>query len=150
MITQNDAYFIFSLICLGFCAFFLPLTLYLLPSAWLGWVYHLPNSVYAIQDWLQTVFNTDDITASWIVIGSCFMLFLWFGWLTYYFSLKAKEGLRRVSSALSGDEQALRSYNEKQESRETVLLVIKMLFILGLVFVVASLMHYAISLAPVT
>jgi hypothetical protein len=120
-----------------------------MPAAWFGWVYHLPNFVYALHDWLQDILNINEAAASWVVVDLFFLLFLLFAWGTYYCSVKAKEGLRQATNVASGDEQALRSFREKQERRETIFLVIKMVLIISFVFLIAELMHYAISITPI-
>jgi len=149
VITQNDVYFILSLICLGLSVFFLPLTMYLFPAACFGWVYHLPNFAYSLHDWFQAVLGIDENSASWVVVYLFFLLFVLFSGCTYYFSVKAKEGLKQASTVALGDEHALRSFRDKQERRETLLLVIKMILIISLVFVIAELVHYAISITPI-
>ena len=149
MITQNDFYFILSLICMGCSAFFLPMALYIMPAAWLGWVYQIPDFVFAINSWAQSVFNVDENVASWIVVDLFFILFLLFSAASYYFSVKANEGFHKASQETSVNEDALRSYREKQEQRETIMLVVKMILIIGLVFVVAELVHNAITFKPV-
>ena len=149
MFKQNDVYFILSLLSLGLSAFFLLLALYILPAVWLGWIYPLSNFIYSLNDWIEYIFIISDTAASWVMVDLFFILFLFFSCCTYFYSYKAKNDLHRAALHVSDDEQALLSYRDKQERRDTVLSIIKMVLIIGLVFIVARIMHYTISLTTI-
>lgn len=146
MMEKNDRYFIMSLISLAASLFLLPLALYLLPNAWFGWSYHLPDFILSSNDWLQDNFSLNDQAASWVVFGVILVLSLLFAGLAYFAATRPNADMKHILTSTSEDDAAVKPV--KQDRRQLVFLIIKVAAIMILAYFIAQMMQWAIAVSP--
>ena len=149
MMKKNDRYFIVSLFSLAVSLFLLPLSLYLLPGVWFGWSYHIPAFIINGSSWLQDNFGLSEPIASWWMLGGLFVASLVFAGLAYLSSTQFHEEIKPTANPLLKDEDE-RVKPLKQDRRELVFLVIKIVLIMMLVYLIAEMMQWAIAVSPAT
>ncbi|OGV46453.1 MAG: hypothetical protein A3F46_07730 [Legionellales bacterium RIFCSPHIGHO2_12_FULL_42_9] len=145
---KDDKYFIVGLLSLALSLFLMPLSLFLLPQACFGWNYHIPDFVINWNNWLQDAFALSEQDAEWWVVGGLFVLSLVFAGIAYYTSTRPQYQIKPklTSEHLPMDNHHLKPV--RQDRRETVFLVIKIVVIMMLVYLIAQLMQWAIAVSP--
>lgn len=145
---RNDKFFLLSLVSLAASLFLFPLALYLLPQAWLGWNYHIPDFLLNFNDYLQASFGLTHEKASWAIFYLLFLSGLIFSGLAYYAAIHTRIDVKKSLPHESTNEAEVRLKQAKQNNREIFVLVIKIFFISLLVFSMAEIVQWAISVSP--
>lgn len=145
---QDDKLFIIGLTALVLSLFLFPFALYLFPMAWLGWQYTVPSFVIDFTIFLEVLFSISYKMAFIWVMRVLFLLSVICGVTAYYISKRlgadAHVEMKAIQQARS--ESDLFPQRVKQSSRESVVLFIKLVFFASIVFLVARVMLWAISI----
>lgn len=147
MMERNDQFFLLGLISLAVSLFLFPLALYVLPQAWLGWTYHIPDFLLNFNDYLQDSFGITHEKASWVIFYLLFLLGLIFASVAYYAALHTRIDIKKPLPHETVNEAEVRLKQAKQNRREIFILVIKIFFISLLAFSIAEIVQWAISVS---
>lgn len=148
MMEQNDRYFFLSLASLAVSLFFFPLALYILPQAFFGWAYHTPDFILNMNEYFQGLFGITLEAATSVVFYCLFFLALIFAGIAYFAATHTRHDLKKTLTHETVDERQVRLKQAKQNRRQMIFLVIKIILILMLVFFVAEIVQWAISISP--
>jgi len=91
MMKKEDKLFFLGLFSLTLSLFLTPFGIYLLPAAWLGWQYSVPDFVLNLTLWMQVTFHT---TYGWAFVSVARLFFLpglFFGSVTYLISRRVSQ-----------------------------------------------------------
>ncbi len=144
---EEDKLFWVGLVSLVFSLFLFPFVVYLFPAVWLGWEYRIPGFVVDMTLWMQGFFHTSYAHAFLWFFRLTFFLAILFGVLAYW----AAHTLTKLQAMINKEEDhesLTLSMKAKESSRESVLFFLKMVVIIGLVFVVSDMIQWAISFSP--
>lgn len=137
---QNHKFYIAGLVCLIISMFLFGLGAYILPRIAFGLNYNIPNLIFY---WITLVHLAYDITehmAGWLILLLLFLMGFLFSIITYLFS-------NHIETKIYAKEEVERVEIEKvpETSKETGPLVLKIIIIVGIVFVIAKIFQWAIS-----
>ncbi len=134
---KNHFLFIIGLVSLLLALSLFVLTLYLLPHLLFGWLYNIPEFILFWIEWLQSQYNVTEVGASQLIILFFFLLSLFFATIAYFSS-------NRIDSQIFnlGSSRTRKPITFKKSSREGLALGLKILFIMIIVFVAASLFQW--------
>ena len=133
---QNKLYYIIGMIFLVLSLYFLCLGTYILPHILLGMNYSIPDAVYERINYVETVYNVSNKHASWIILSAVYFMGIMCAFVTYFTSNEIDNKIYGIKSE---------PVEVKEETKESGTLVLKIVFIIGLVFIVAKLFQWAIS-----
>lgn len=145
---QNDRYFFLSLASLAVSLFLFPLALYLLPQAFLGWAYHTPDFILSMNDYLQASLGITHEAALTSIFYGVFFLALIFAGVAYFAATHTRQDLKKTIAHESVDERQVRLRQAKQNRQEMVFLLVKIVLILIVVFFIAEMVQWAVSISP--
>jgi len=137
--NTNHPLFIIGMISLILCLAMFGLTFYVLPNLLFGLIYDVPSFITDWKEWLWTTYEMNDYRASHIIALFLFSCSLIFALIAYFSSNKIDNKIFR--SELESQEEAT---GEKRNHRETMILVVKILFIIILVYVFAQVFQWII------
>jgi hypothetical protein len=148
MMERNDKFFLLGLVSLAASLFFFPLAIYLFPQAYFGWTYHIPNFLSNFNVYLQDVFGMTLRSASWTVFYIVFLTAVVFANIAYLSAVRTRHDIKRIIPYEHVDEAVVRLKQANQNRRETIFLVIKLFFIMMLVFSVAKIVQWVVTISP--
>ncbi|MDF1678516.1 MAG: hypothetical protein P1U32_07475 [Legionellaceae bacterium] len=146
---QDDKMFLLGLLSLLCSLFLFPFAAYLFPAVWLGWEYQLPGFVVDTSIWIQTVFDTNYTVAFRWFFRMIFVLAIGFGVAAYLIAhhISQMQAAEEKNKEMMEEEVRPKlSTKAKQTSKESFRFFLKMVVIISLVFIVASMIQWAISL----
>lgn len=148
---REDQLFLVGLVSLILSLFLFPYLAYLFPAVWLGWEYHIPSFTVDATLWIQTTFHTSYFIAFHWFFRCIMVLAVLFGAIAYFASHHISR-LQLNADKLQQDARARTKLSEKAKrgSKESVIFFLKMVFIITLVFIVADIIQWAISVTPKT
>lgn len=117
---REDKFFLLSLLSLAVTLFLFPLALYLLPQAWLGWIYHTPDFVTTLNDYIQTSLGATQEASQWVVVNVLFVLSVVFAFVAYYAARQVRIDHKKRLPQEAVDEARVRLKQAKQKRREIV------------------------------
>jgi len=150
---QEDKLFFWGLFTLVLSLFLIPFGFYLLPAAWLGWQYNIPDFILNFTLWMQVTFHT---TYGWAFVWVARLIFLpgiFFGVAAYLISRrlsKLKLEAEGVIEASEDEEVLLHKETQKlkKETQDSLMLLLKIAGIAALTFIVANAVQMVISAPP--
>ena len=144
---REDRLFLLGLLSLIVSLFLFPFVVYLFPAVWLGWEYRVPEFVLNTSLWLQLTFHTTyDLAFLWF-FRITFFAAIGFGVIAYLISRRITKLQTEINK--EEDKEAVTfSMKAKEGSRDSVLFFLKMVVIIGLVFIVSDMIQWAISFSP--
>jgi hypothetical protein len=144
---REDRLFLLGLVSLILSLFLFPFVVYLFPAIWLGWEYSIPEFFQEALLWFEVTFHTTyDLAFLWLFRLTFFAAVV-FGVIAYLISHHITKLQAEINK--EEDEEALTfAMKAKEGSRESVLFFLKMVVIIGLVFVVSDMIQWAISFSP--
>lgn len=125
--------FIIGMISLIMSLAMFGLTFYVLPNLLFGLIYDIPSFISEWREWIRTSYQVTDYAASQIIALFLFTLSLMFALIAYLSSNQIDNKIFR--SELELQEEVT---HEKKKNRETMILVIKILFTIMMVYVFAQ------------
>ncbi len=141
---REDQLFLLGLVSLLLSLFLFPFVVYLFPAVWLGWEYRIPDFVVNISLWIQLVFHTTYDKAFLWFFRLSFFSAIGFGVIAYKISHRISQLQAEINK--EEDEKALTfSMKVKESGSDSVIFFLKMVVIIGLVFVVSDMIQWAIS-----
>jgi|TARA_R110002126_G_scaffold291755_1_gene456913 hypothetical protein len=153
MMKKEDKLFFLGLFSLTFSLFLTPFGFYLMPAAWFGWQYTVPDFVLNLILWTQVTFNT---TYGWAFISVARLFFLpglFFGATAYLISrrlnkmkLEAEEGVHEPElEDVIAHESAEKTH---EETKDSLILLLKITGIAAFIFVLVNGMQMLIAATP--
>jgi len=145
---HNDKFFLLGLVSLAVSLFLFPLALYILPEAYFGWTYHVPDFILNFNEYLQDSFGMTRNSASWTVFYFIFLIAVVFANVAYFAAIRTRHDIKKQIPHEQIDEAAVRLKQANQNRRETIFLVIKLILIMVLVFSIAEVVQWVIAISP--
>lgn len=150
---KDDKLFFWGLFALTVSLFLVPFGFYLLPAAWFGWEYSVPEFILNFTLWLQVTFHT---TYSWAFVWVARLIFLpgiFFGIVAYLISRRLDkmklETEHKTEMSTEEEELAYKTTEKlKEETKDSLMLLLKIAGIAALIFVIANAMQMVISAPP--
>lgn len=151
---KEDKLFFWGLFTLTLSLFLIPFGFYLLPAAWLGWQYSIPEFILNFTLWMQTTFHT---TYGWAFVWVARLIFLpgiFFGVVAYSISRRLNKMKLESEGEIEENEEEEEVLTHKaseelnKETKDSLMLLLKIAGIAALVFVVANAIQMVISVAP--
>jgi membrane protein insertase Oxa1/YidC/SpoIIIJ len=150
---KEDKLFFLGLLTLTLSLFLIPFGFYLLPAAWFGWQYSIPEFILNFTLWMQVTFHT---TYGWAFVWVARLIFLpgiFFGIVAYSISRRLNKMKLEVEehTEMSAEEEELAhkaSEKLKEETKDSLMLMLKIAGIAALIFVIANAMQMVISVTP--
>ena len=128
-----------GLVCMIISMAFFGLAAYIFPRIAFDFIYNIPDFIFYLIDLIQTAYNLNEKKAGWLILVIIFLLGLIASIIAYSVS-------NRIETEIYAIEPEKIDEQEKSEQlKETGPLVLKILLIVGLVFVVAKIFQWAIS-----
>lgn len=150
MIKKEDKLFFGGLFSLTLSLFLIPFGLYLMPAAWFGLQYSVPDFILNFVLWMQVTFHT---TYSWafVLVARLFVVpGIFFGVVTYLISwrlnkikLEKEQGMDKAIVDAAVSPQASEKMNE--EIKKTLMLLLKIICIAAFIFIFMNAMQLLIS-----
>lgn len=131
--------FIIGMISLIMSLALFGLTFYVLPNLLFGLIYDIPSFISEWREWIRASYEVTDYAASQIIALFLFALSLMFALIAYFSSNQIDNKIFR--SELELQEEVT---HEKKKNRETMILVIKILFTIMMVYVFAQVFQWII------
>jgi len=152
---KEDKLFFLGLFALIVSLFLVPFGFYLLPAAWFGWEYSIPEFILNFTLWMQVTFHT---TYSWAFVRVARLIFLpgiVFGIVAYLISrrLSKMKLEKEEENRLSEEEIALSHKSAEERTKETqdsLMLLLKIVGIAILIFIVVNAIQMVLSATPPT
>ena len=150
MMKQEDVMYVVGLMLLAMGMLMLPMSLYILSSVCLNWTYHLPDFILSLKDYLVDHFNLTEISSFWLIFYIFFgfaVLFLTSAiYLSYCIDLMLASPAVKKPEPLQEIERSMHVVKKTlKDRRESLLLVVKLTFIIFLVFMIANMMQWAVT-----
>lgn len=150
---KEDKLFFLGLLTLTLSLFLIPFGFYLLPAAWFGWQYSVPEFILNFTLWMQVTFHT---TYGWAFVWVARLIFLpgiFFGIVAYSIAHRLNKMKLEVDehAHMSVEEEELAyktSEKLKEETKDSLMLLLKIAGIAALIFVIANAMQMVISVTP--
>jgi hypothetical protein len=150
MMKKEDKLFFLGLFSLTLSLFLTPFGFYLMPAAWLGWQYSVPDFVLNLTLWMQVTFHT---TYGWafLSVARLFLLpGLFFGVTAYFISrrlsqmkLEAEEGVHdHELEDMIAHKSAEKTH---EETKDSLILLLKIIGIAAFIFIFVNGMQMLIS-----
>lgn len=139
---QNHAAYIVGLVCLVISLALFGLGAYILPKIAFGWHYNIPGFIF---DWIsitQIAYSLSEKAAGWLVLCVFFAFAFIFAGVTYVTSNKIETQIY----AAEEPEIEIKNSRSKKEIKDTGPLVLKIIFLIGFIFIVAKMFQWAISI----
>lgn len=153
MMKKEDKLFFLGLFSLTLSLFLIPFGLYLMPAAWLGWQYSVPDFVFDLILWTQVTFHT---TYGWAFVSVARLFVLpgvFFGAVAYLISRRSSK--IKLQEENSVDERVLEDAAAHQaaekmheETKDSLILLLKITGIAVFIFVFVNAMQMLISVTP--
>ncbi len=144
---REDKFFVLSLLSLAVSLFLFPLALYLLPQAWLGWVYHMPDFITAFSEYVQLSWGVSEDGALWVVVSILFFWGVIFSFIAYYAARQVRVDHKKKVPHESVNEAGVRLKQAKQNRRAILSSLVKLAVIIFMVFVISDIMQWAMAVA---
>jgi membrane protein insertase Oxa1/YidC/SpoIIIJ len=150
---QEDKLFFLGLFTLVLSLFLIPFGFYLLPAAWLGWQYEIPNFILNFTLWMQVTFHT---TYGWAFVWVARLIFLpgiFFGVVAYLIARRLNKLKLEAEEVIEvSNEDEVQTHKETQkiqkETQDSLMLLLKIAGIAALIFIVANAVQMVISAPP--
>lgn len=139
---QNHAAYIVGLVCLVISLALFGMGAYILPKIAFGWYYNIPGFIF---DWIsltQIAYSLSEKAAGWFVLCVFFAFAFIFAGVTYVTSNKIETQIY----AAEEPEIEIKKSRSKNEIKDTGPLVLKIIFLIGFIFIVAKMFQWAISI----
>jgi len=143
---KEDKLFFSGLFFLTLTLFLFPFTAYLFPKAVLGWEYYIPDAIVSLVVRIHVILHISYELAFLYFMLFLFSLSLFTGLLAYLTAHKLSQ--MELQQETQDKSPAPITKKVKQNSRESTSLVLKMIFFITLVFIVANVIQWAISSPP--
>jgi len=150
MMKKEDKLFFLGLFSLTLSLFLTPFGIYLLPAAWLGWQYSVPDFVLNLTLWMQVTFHT---TYGWAFVSVARLFFLpglFFGAVTYLISRRVSQ--MKLEAEESVDEREVEDMiahksaeKTHEETKDSLILLLKITGIAAFIFIFVNGMQMLIS-----
>jgi hypothetical protein len=148
MMERNDKFFLLGLVSLAVSLFLFPLAIYILPQAYFGWTYHIPDFISNFNEYLQDAFGMTRRSASWTVFYSIFLMAIVFANIAYFAAMRTRHDIKKSIPHENVDEAVVRLRQANQNRRETIFLVVKLVLIMVLVFSIAEIVQWVVAMSP--
>jgi len=131
----------FIFLILSLCLF--ALTAYIFPYLIFKWRYDVPEFIHYLNQWLQIKHHFSSVGAPWLVVIS-------FLFLAVICALIAQRASNRMDNQIYGVEEQKKSQpaRVREDTKETISLLLKIIIIVIAVFVGALLFQWIISTPP--
>ena len=136
--------YIIGMVCMLTSMVLFGLGAYILPNVAFDLVYQIPDFIYTWINLVQIAYGLNEKNAGWLILIIIFLLGSVSSIITYAVSNHIESKIYDIKPE-KVDEQNVAMKTSK-EWRESGPLVLKIIFILGFVFVFAKLFHWAISI----
>ncbi|MDF1827622.1 MAG: hypothetical protein P1U39_05035 [Legionellaceae bacterium] len=150
---KEDRLFFGGLFSLTLSLFLLPFGLYLMPAAWLGLQYSVPDFILNLILWMQVTFHT---TYGWAFVSVARLFVLpgfFFGVVTYLISrrfnkikLERELGVEKQESDDTVPHQASEKMND--DIKSSLILLLKIISIAAFIFILMNAMQLLIASPP--
>ena len=152
MMKHEDVMYVVGLMLLALGMLLLPLSLYILPAVWFNWAYHVPEFILSFRDYIMDHFDLSEKSSYWFIFYVFFSVSIIFlalaVYLSYCIDVIFSSAAAKKSQPLQGMESGMNVFKRTpKDRRESMLLVVKLIFILFLVFMIADMMGMALSLS---
>jgi MFS family permease len=139
---HNQKYYIVGIICLMLSLGLFCLSVYMIPYAWFGWSYDIPDFAQNLASTLQANYQLTPKASVWIVILIFFLPALILAFIADILS-------NRIDNEIHGLNTIEKEKPKKKPGDgESANLILRIFLILLLVFVAAEIFQWAISSAP--
>jgi len=138
---QNKKYYIVGLACLIMSMTLFGIGAYILPHVAFGMVYTIPDFIFEWTNLIQVAYGLSEKSSGWLVL----LIFLVFGFL---FSLVTYILSNRIDNEIYATEEPDAVVEEKKPIKggsETGPLVLKIVLILGFIYIVSKFFQWAIA-----
>ena len=139
---QNHKFYIAGLACLVISMALFGFGAYIFPRVVFGLNYGIPDVIFNWITLVHIAYGMTEKQAGWLVLFVFFLFGFLFSFITYLLSSQIEKEIYAVEQPEQVEVKPPRKTNQ-----ETGPLVLKMLMIVGLIFVVAKLFQWAISTA---
>ena len=136
---RHHKLFIVGLVSLVMTLAFLGITLYMLPNLLFGLRYDTPEFFLFLNEWLQSQYGYTNTGASKIILLSLFIPTTFFMVVAYIFSNRIERQM--INSDVSSVDNPVKF---RKHGREGLYLALKILAIMIVVFIVASVLQWLI------
>lgn len=136
--------YIIGMICMIISMVLFSLGAYILPRIAFDLVYKIPDFIFTWTNLIQIAYGLNEKKAAWLILIIIFLLGLIASIITYAVSNRIENQIYAIEPDRVDEQEA--SEKATKEWREIGPLVLKIIFILGVVFVVSKLFHWAISI----
>ncbi len=143
---REDKFFLLSLLSLAVSLFLFPLAIYLLPQVWLGWIYHTPDFVLSFSDYIQTVLGVTQEDAQWMFVYLLLGLGCAFACVAYFAARQVRIGHKKPLPHERVNVAKLRLKQAKENRREVVFLLLKLVIIIGLIVTISQIIQWAMTI----
>ena len=142
---RDEQLFFIGLVALVLSLFLFPFVAYLFPAVWLGWEYKLPDFVLNSALWIESTFHTTYAMGLEWFFRLTFLAAVFFGVIAYFMAHHISQ--KKPDDVEEAESRTVIKISQKTKSnsKETVLLFLKMAVILMLVFIVSDVIQWAIS-----
>ena len=138
---HNHKFYIIGLVCLIVSMALFGTAAYLLPRVAFGLVYTIPDFIFEWTNLVQIAYGLSDKSAGWVIFFLFFLLGFLFSMVTYFMS-------NRIDNEIFAEEPEVVVEKVKKphrEEKETGPLVLRILLLVGFIFIVAKFFQWAIS-----
>ncbi|MDF1685007.1 MAG: hypothetical protein P1U36_10190 [Legionellaceae bacterium] len=146
---KEDKLFFVGLFSLTLSLFLTPFGLYLMPAAWLGWQYSVPDFVLNLILWTQVTFHT---TYGWAFVSVARLFVLpgvFFGAVAYLISHRFSK--MKLEAEESVDERELEdvvTHQTAEKTKDSLILLLKITGIAAFIFIFVNVMQMLIAVTP--
>ena len=137
---HNPKVYIIGLLCMIASMLLFGLGVYTLPKIAFGFTYRIPETVYNWISWVHIAYDITEKKAGWIVLMIIFILGLASSIVTYSISNRIETEMYAIKPEIE------HARTKSNKWKETGPLVLKMLFILAIVFTSTKLFHWVITI----
>lgn len=137
---QNQRFYITGLVCLISSMVFFGVGAYIFPHVAFGLTYNLPGFVFEWVNLIQSAYDVSEKTAGWFIFLIFFVLGLLFSLVTYIASRHIDNEIYAIEEPEVVDEK-----KQQKNMRETGPFILKILLLIGVIFLIAELIHWVIS-----
>ncbi len=145
---NNDLFFLLGLASLAMSLFLLPLSLYLLPQVLFDWNYSVPMFILNWNNWLQDAFSFSLKAASWTIFYTLFLGSLIFAMVAYMVAPTALHYSKKNLPHEVIDEGKFRMLQAKNNRLGSIFLLLKLILVLGFIFLIAVMVQWLIAILP--
>ena len=139
---QNKLYYVIGMIFLVVALYFFCVGTYLLPHILFGVSYSIPDVLYDRINYVEMTYHVSTKHASWIVLGAIYLVSFLCSVVTYFTSNEIDNEIYGVPTESN---EIKKESKEDKEAKESGALALKIVVIIGFIFVMAKLFQWVIS-----